>query len=705
MNSSVLTPPPGAPDEVVTKSLLREVDLTAFGFNGKIALITLDNGQDFNRPNTLGPQTLHELGEAIRAAEALDVAGIAVTGKPFIFAAGADLSGLSFVTEKSQSFAIAKLGHDVFRLLGESKKKTFAFINGLALGGGLEIGLHCHYRTLASTAFTALPEVFLGIVPGWGGATLLPKLIGPEKAVQVIIGNALANNTMMKAKDALSLGVVDRVFEPVDFLEKSFGFAAQILSGSETITRSDFSKEDEVYKGAIEQGHAMMKKKYGGADVAAPLKALELIKAAQHATLSQGFDAEDETLSNLVMTDAVRASLYSFNLIQKKRKKVEGAPKAALARKVTRFGIVGAGLMASQLALLVIRNLKVPVIISDLDQERVDKGISYIHSEIDKLVTKGRMNEEGARRLKGLVIGSVDKKAYANCDFIIEAVFEELEIKQKLFSELEAIVSAECVLATNTSSLSVEKMGAHLSHPERVIGFHFFNPVAVMPLLEVARTSKTDDATCATAINVGKELKKTMIICKDAPAFVVNRLLTRFMGEVTDAIDEGTPPDVADSAMRPLGFPMTSLELLGLVGPAVALHVSETLHHNLGDRYKISPTMQNFVKNGLRSFFTKDENGKLAPDAKALSLIVAGNSASTADQVRLRALRALAVEARMMLDEGVVATPAEIDLCMLLGAGWPMHLGGILPYLDREGISEEVTGKRFHPAGVASLPA
>jgi 3-hydroxyacyl-CoA dehydrogenase len=150
---------------------------------------------------------------------------------------------------------------------------------------------------------------------------------------------------------------------------------------------------------------------------------------------------------------------------------------------------------------------------------------------------------------------------------------------------------------------------------------------------------------------------------------------------------------------------MTSLELLGLVGPAVALHVSETLHHNLGDRYKISPTMQNFVKNGIRSFFTKDESGKLVPDSKALALIVAGNSPSTADQVRQRALRALAVEARMMLDEGVVSSPAEIDLCMLLGAGWPMHLGGILPYLDREGISEEVTGQRFHPAGVASLPA
>jgi 3-hydroxyacyl-CoA dehydrogenase len=248
-------------------------------------------------------------------------------------------------------------------------------------------------------------------------------------------------------------------------------------------------------------------------------------------------------------------------------------------------------------------------------------------------------------------------------------------------------------------------MAEGLAHPERVVGVHFFNPVAVMPLLEVARTSKTDDATTATAINIGKELKKTMIICKDAPAFVVNRLLTRFMGEVTDAIDEGTAPEVADVAMRPLGFPMTSLELLGLVGPGVALHVSETLNKNLGPRYKVSPTMKKFVENGVRTFYIKNEAGELVADPKALSMIVAGNSPSTAEQVRLRALKALAKEARMMLDEGVVSTPAEIDLCMLLGAGWPMHLGGILPYLDREGISEEVTGSRFHAPGVASLPA
>jgi 3-hydroxyacyl-CoA dehydrogenase len=224
-----------------------------------------------------------------------------------------------------------------------------------------------------------------------------------------------------------------------------------------------------------------------------------------------------------------------------------------------------------------------------------------------------------------------------------------------------------------------------------------------MPLLEVARTSKTDDATTATAVNIGKELKKTMVITKDAPGFVVNRLLTRFMGEITDAMDEGTPAEVADNALRSVGFPMSPFELVGLVGPGVALHVAETLNKNLGPRYRISPTLQRLVKEGVRTFYIKDENGQLVPNPAAVALVEKGEKPSTGEEVRLRALRAMAEEARMMLDEGVVSTPAEIDICMLLGAGWPMHLGGILPYLDREGVSEAVSGQRFHPAGVASL--
>ena len=702
MTTNTIEMPEGAPEEVVTNALVRDVDLGSFGHKGNLALITLDNGLDHTRPNTFGPRSLMALDAAITEALSRKPVAIAITGKPFIFAAGADLSALSFITKREQSLAIGKLGHDVFRRLNECGTPTFAFINGLALGGGLEVGLHCNYRTLATTALTGLPEVFLGLVPGWGGATILPKLIGPERAVQVIMLNALNNNTMMKSKDALALGVVDAVYEPSDFLERSISFAASVLNGSKKIERTDYTN-DAGWEKAITTGRAAALKKYGGAEIASPTRALELIAASQKCTLGQGFNAEDQALADLTMSDPLRASLYAFNLIQKKRKKVEGAPKPALARKVTRVGVVGAGLMASQLALLLLRNLKCPVVMTDIDQERADKGVTWVKAEIAKLVEKKRMHPEAAARLVGLISGSADQSVFAGCDFVIEAIFEELSLKQDLFKKLEAIVSPECVIATNTSSLSVEAMSQGMKNPERVIGFHFFNPVAVMPLLEVARTSATDDVTTATAVAVGKELKKTMVITKDAPGFVVNRLLTRFMGEITDAMDEGTAPDVADGAMRSIGFPMSPFELLGLVGPGVALHVSETLNKNLGPRYRISPSMQRMVKEGVRTFYIKTDDGTFVPNPAALALVEKGDKASTAEQVRLRALTAIAEEARMMLDEGVVSTPAEIDLCMLMGAGWPMHLGGILPYLDREGISDSVCGQRFHAPGVASL--
>jgi 3-hydroxyacyl-CoA dehydrogenase len=356
------------------------------------------------------------------------------------------------------------------------------------------------------------------------------------------------------------------------------------------------------------------------------------------------------------------------------------------------------------LALLFVRRLKVPVVLTDVDQARVDKGVGYVHDEIGKLLAKGRMSQDEANRLTALVSGSLDKAAFADADFVIEAVFEEMSVKQQVFAEVEEYVSAECVLATNTSSLSVTEMAAKLRHPERVVGFHFFNPVAVLPLLEIVRGEQTDDATLATAFAVGKQLRKSSVLVKDAPAFVVNRLLTRFLGEVLAAVDEGTPFEVADSALEPLGLPMAPLVLLQLVGPAVALHVAETMHAAFGDRFGVSDNMRRFVEAGKTAVWTWDAAGQHV-DPEVAALWQQGDKPSTAEEVRTRALSALAEEVRIMLDEGVVAEAQDIDLCLLLGAGWPFWLGGITPYLDREGVSEKINGKPFLARGVASVPA
>ncbi|MDP9841205.1 3-hydroxyacyl-CoA dehydrogenase NAD-binding domain-containing protein [Streptosporangium lutulentum] len=681
-------------DEIVTRAISRDVELP-YGA-GTMALITLDNGLDHTKPSTFGPGGLTSLGEALDAISARDdLVAVGVIGKPFIFAVGADLKGAAVVSERDQALRIGRLGHDVFRRLGELDVPSFAFVNGAAMGGGLEVALHCTYRTISSgVPAVATPECFLGLVPGWGGTQLLPRLIGPAAAIKLIIENPLSQNRMIKGRDAFASGIADAMFEPADFLEESLRWAARVLRGDVTVSRTDHTADD--WSKTVADARFLLDMKLHGASPA-PYRALELIELARTASRDEGFDAEDQALADLLMGDELRAGLYSFDLVQSRAKRPAGAPDKALARKVTKVGVVGAGLMASQMALLFARRLEVPVVLTDLDQARLDKGVGYVHAEIAKLLGKGRVSADQANRLTSLVTGSLAKDAFADADFVIEAVFEDLAVKQKVFAEVEEVVSAECVLATNTSSLSLTEMASGLRHPERVVGFHFFNPVAVMPLLEIIRGAGTDDATLATAFSVGRSLKKSSVLVKDAPAFVVNRLLTRFMGEVIGAVDEGTPLEVADHALDGLGLPMTPFTLLQLVGPAVALHVAETMREAFPARYSVSENLAKLVAAGKPGVYAPD----FSLDAEAVALFSGGTSPSTAEEVRLRALRALAEEIRLMLDEGVVAAAQDIDLCMILGAGWPFHLGGITPYLDRTGIAEP----RFLSPGVASLPA
>ncbi|MDT0543254.1 MULTISPECIES: 3-hydroxyacyl-CoA dehydrogenase NAD-binding domain-containing protein [Streptomyces] len=694
------------PDEVVTQAHVRHLDLP--GGAGRFALITLDNGLDHTKPTTFGPASLAHLNAALdqvekEAAEGA-IVGVGVTGKPFIFAVGADLKGVELLKQHADALAIGKGGHDVFKRLAGLAVPTFAYYNGAAMGGGVEVGLHCTYRTVSAAlpAFS-LPEVFLGLVPGWGGCTLLPNLIGADRAVTVIIENSLNQNRQLKGKQVYELGIADAIFEGADFLEQSLLWTASVLSGQTKVVRPEVDR-GEGWDAAVARGRAIADSKVHGAAPAA-YRALDIIAAAKNGDLGQGFDAEDGALADLIMGGELRSGIYAFNLVQKRAKRPAGAPDKSLARPVTKVGVVGAGLMASQLALLFARRLEVPVVLTDIDQERVDKGVGYVHDEIDKLLLKGRVNQDKANRLKAAVTGSLDKaEAFSDADFVIEAVFEEMGVKQQVFAEVEAVVPEHAILATNTSSLSVSEMASKLQHPERVVGFHFFNPVAILPLLEIVRGEKTDDASLATAFGVAKKLKKTAVLVKDAPAFVVNRILTRFMGEIQNVIDEGTPVDVAERAVEPLGLPMSPLVLLELVGPAIGLHVSETLHQAFPDRFTVSENLRRVVEAGKRGFYVHD-SGKPELDPEVAALLEQGDSVLTEEQVRARVLETVAQEIGLMLDEGVVAEAQDIDLCLITGAGWPFHLGGITPYLDREGISERVVGQRFLAPGLASVPA
>jgi 3-hydroxyacyl-CoA dehydrogenase/enoyl-CoA hydratase/carnithine racemase len=693
--------------EVVTHTPVQDIVLP--GGAGTLALITLDNGFDHTKPNTFGPQTVAGLEATVdtlrERAEAGEIHAVGITGKPFVFAVGADLKAVAQATVRELAVGVARAGHRAFSAIMDLPVPTFAFVNGAAIGGGVEIALAADYRSISSgVPAVALTECFLGLVPGWGGCYLLPNLVGPANALKVIVENPLNMNAMLKGPQAFALGMADAMFEPADFLEESLMWAARVLTGEEKVERPEVSREESEWTAALKAAKALADLKTGGQSPA-PYRAIELVGGARTATREAAFAAEDEALGDLVMGDELRAGLYAFDLLQKRAKRPAGAPDPALARPVTKVGIVGAGLMASQLALLFARSLTVPVVMTDLDQERVDRGVGQVHGEVDKLLAKRRISPDTANRLKRLVTGSTSKAGFADAEFVVEAVFEELSVKKQVWSEVEAIVSPECVLASNTSSLSITEMAADLQHSERVVGFHFFNPVAVMPLLEIIPGVKTDVATLATAFATGRALKKTTVLVKDSPSFIVNRLLGRWMGEVAKVVDEGTPIEVVDAAFAGLA-PMPPFILLGLVGPAIALHNNESLARAFPDRFYVSPGLRKVVEAKKPAVYIWPEGRPIVdPEVAAMMPRPDHPVVLSREEVRERVLSVIADEARRMLDEGVAQAPMDIDLAMITGAGFQLWNGGITPLLDRTGVSEKVTGRRFLPKGVASVPA
>lgn len=686
-------------DEVITHSYVSDVHMPS---GRVIALLTLDNGKDHNRPNTLGPHTLLQfagkLDELRERAAKGEIHGVAVTGKPYHLAAGADLSKVQEIKDRHVGRLIAELGHYALEKLEDLGVPSFVFINGLALGGGLEIALNANYRTINATApAVAQPEVFIGLIPGWGGAYLLPNLIGIKNSLKVIVENPLKQNRMLKPQEVVEMGIADEMFESARFLEQSLDWADQVLGGLKVKRKHQPGAVEKttMWSPAVSIARSMVQEKLGKVPLS-PYLALDLINAAKSGTKADAFRRQDDAIEELIASDQFRASIYAFNLVQKHAKRPSGAPDPKLARPVTKVGVLGAGLMASQFALLFLRRLEVPVVITDVSQERIDKGLGYITEELDKLVEKGRLSKDDRNRYVGNLSGSLDYAAFSDCDWVIEAVFEELEIKQQVFAKLEQFVREDCILATNTSSLSVAAIGSKLAHPNRVVGFHFFNPVAVMPLVEVVRAPNSSEESVATAMEVAKKLKKTAIITSDSAGFVVNRLLGFLLGEAMRAVDEGASFEQVADAIAPLGLPMNPFDLLELVGLKVGAHVLDSMHAFNQDRFYASENLHKLAQYG--KLLERDGKGKIKGyDKKAIEIVGNGSGKGRSGAEIFESVNVgLAKEVKLMLEEGVVHSPMDIDLGMIMGAGWPFHLGGLTPYLDRSGSSEKAFGGSFH---------
>jgi len=468
--------------------------------------------------------------------------------------------------------------------------------------------------------------------------------------VKLVVTNPMRQNKMLNAEQAHEVGLVDRVIE----LERLIDEAITIALEQPTRDPADLSATSELMARARSQLDDSL---HGAAP--APYRALDLIEGAQAWTIEEGYRAEEEALADLLFTPQAKASLYAFDLVERRARRGAGRPSAE-PRTVAKVGIAGAGLMAAQLATLFLRRLRTPVVLRDVDQAIVDRALETIRDELAGAAARGRLDHEQALSLAAQASGTTSYEGFEQCDFVIEAVFEELDVKRQVFGELEGVVTHECLLATNTSALSVTAMGETLEHPERLVGMHFFNPVALMPLVEIVRTPETDDAALATAWSVADTLRKRPVLVNDAPGFVVNRLLTRLMLVVLESVERGNSVEEADAGVLMLGLPMAPSVLLQMVGEQVATHVRATLQAAFPDRFAINP------------------------DGPVRSV----------EEIRDAVLEALADEVGHLLEEGVVASPKDVDAALLLGAGFPFFMGGLTPYLRENGYTFELTARQ-----------
>jgi 3-hydroxyacyl-CoA dehydrogenase/enoyl-CoA hydratase/carnithine racemase len=634
---------------------------TVFKLNaaGTVALVTIDNGEDHRKPTTLGRSAFESAVGVLDELESGDWTAAVFTGKPFVFCVGADIDEFTRTRSAEDAREGIRAGHELFSRIRALPFPTVAAINGAALGGGLELALHCTARTLASNVrHIGFPEVALSIVPAWGGTQLLPRLVGPETAAKVIVLNPLRQNRLLTAPEAFELGLADALLEPVEFLDESLRFARELgdlqreapdWSELETVVRKTRARVDDAVHGATR----------------APYAALELIAGGKDRPLAEGYAAEEDAMAELLVSPQAQAAAYAFTVVERRSKRAPDLPEAR-PRRIQKVGIVGAGLMATQLATLFLRRLEVPVVLRDLEQARVDSALETIREEV------------GAKRpfLTTIVEGGIGWAHFEGCDLVLEAVFEELDVKRQVFAAVRD-VAPQAMLATNTSSLSVEEMGAD-------VGLHFFNPVAMMPLVEIVRTPRTTDEQLLTAWDVVKNLRKRGIVVADAPGFVVNRVLTRLTRVLLDALEHGNTVEETDEAMLSLGMPMAPSVVLQMVGPRVANHVLETMHEAYPDRFPLSPTLQSYAEGS---------------DA----VVRTGDAPRSVEQIRDDVLDAAADEIRHVLDEGVVEAAADVDACLILGAGYPFFLGGITKHLDQTGVSERVTGSSL--ADYGKIPA
>ena len=645
-----------------------------------------------SKANILSTKTLTELNtflEGIQKDKRVEFL-IIDSAKPSIFIAGADLDEIKTIKNKQDAIEKTAQGQSIFNKLEALPFTTVALIHGACMGGGTELVLACDYRVATSSEKTslALPEVNIGVLPGFGGTQRLPRLLGLRASLDIILTGKKLN-----AKKALKVGLVDKIISPAQIDYELDKFIQNIRStisqkrkyNVKTLDRLGFVR-NFICKKALE---AVRKKTKG--HYPAPEKALEVVKKTFGKWNQKSYELEQSYFGDLTETGIPQYLIELFRIMEQNKKPY--AKENAIETHST--GILGAGLMGGGIA-HVLTDVGIPARIKDINNKSLLLALTTSWKEHEKRIKRRRIKKHEAEQKLNLISTSLTYEGFSNLDIVIEAIPEQMELKKKILSELEDELGSESVIASNTSSLSIDEMGTALKHPERFIGMHFFSPVPRMPLVEVIVGKKTNEKTINTIMNLARRMRKTPVTVKNCPGFLVNRILMPYILEASYLIEEGVHMQTIDSLAEQFGMPVGPITLIDEVGLDIGKHVMETLYEGYGERMKPSPvlnymdTLDNVSGKKTKLGFYDYRNGKTvnAKIAQKFSKNSTHRSEHRSEDIINRMIFVMLNESVRCLDENIVSSAKDIDTALIMGIGFPPFRGGLLRYADKVGTKK-----------------
>ena len=687
-----------------------------------IAKVVFDlPGEPVNKFTTRVGQELHQLFNQLRGDRT--VRGVVfLSGKRDNFIAGADIDAFATLATSEEALELVRAGQELVSRFGDLDKPIVAAIHGACLGGGLEAALACAYRIATNHPKTTigLPEVQLGIIPAAGGCQRLPRLIGARAALDII----LAGKTIA-AKRAHRLGIVDELVHPAVLGQVALNAATRLADGwkprrsrgglaSLVLDRTPLGRR-LVFSAATKQ----VMKKTGG-NYPAPLAALEAIGQGFRRGVKAGLYREAQLFAELAVGNVSRRLVQIFFATTALKKDTAVDGKTAQAREVLNVGLVGSGFMGAGIGGTAVARAGIDVRFRDTDLKRVKLGLDGARKILRDRLKRRRLTKHEHRRLDALISGGTDWAGFPRADLVIEAVFEDLEVKQQVFAELETQTREDCVLASNTSTISITRIAEGLKRPERVVGMHFFSPVEKMPLLEVIVTDWTATWVTATAAAFGRRMGKTVIVVQDRPGFWVNRILAPYLSEAGLLLHEGVSIEDIDRSMRRFGFPVGPITLLDEVGLDVALKASHVMHAAFGDRMTPIDGLARLVDRGClgrkngRGFYRYEKGKKRGVDPAAYEAFDVQPRPVPNPDIEKRLVFSLLNEAAAAVEEGVVRSARDGDVGAIFGIGYPPFRGGPLRQLDDIGAARSVGtldrlcqayGDRFAPVSALNRMA